>query len=95
MRLIAIAATAIVMTAATAGSASAVELSCGPAVQNWANGSKTTCPFDSGGQSARSVEAPAFVVVEDRKRHDRKKITESVPTRSTKRKCAARTSTMA
>jgi hypothetical protein len=73
MRLIAIAATAMVMTAATAGSASALELSCGPAVQNWANGSKTTCPFNSGGQSARKVAAPVVVVIEEPKCHDGKK----------------------
>ena len=34
-----------------ASPSSAFELSCNAAVQNWANGSKTTCPFNSGGSA--------------------------------------------
>ena len=40
------------------------DLGCGPAVQNWSNGSRTTCPFDSGGGPSDSNGSTTVVVVE-------------------------------
>jgi hypothetical protein len=36
--------------------------SCNPAVQNWQNGSKTTCPFDSH-SSVPAAAAPITIVL--------------------------------
>jgi hypothetical protein len=41
----------------------AVPLSCGPAVQNWQNGSGETCPYATG-NAAISQPQPAIVVEE-------------------------------
>jgi hypothetical protein len=43
-------------TLALAAPATAVPLSCNPAVQNWQNGSKDTCPYATG-----NAAAPLFV----------------------------------
>jgi hypothetical protein len=39
--------TASLLALATLSGAQAKDYGCNPAVQNWVNGSKTTCPFDS------------------------------------------------
>lgn len=47
-------ATTLLMTVAYVSPASA---GCGPAVQNWTNGSKTTCTYDSNGGAFNTVAA--------------------------------------
>jgi hypothetical protein len=57
-------ATTLLMTVGMASSASAA---CGPAVQNWQNGSQTTCTYDSKGRnsSPRIVTAIVETPVEE------------------------------
>jgi hypothetical protein len=47
-------ATALLMTVGMTSSASA---GCGPAIQNWQNGSKMTCTYDSNGGGIETVAA--------------------------------------
>jgi hypothetical protein len=53
-------ATALLMTV---GMTSSAKADCGPAVQNWQNGSQTTCPYDSNGGevSVTPAAAPASI----------------------------------
>jgi hypothetical protein len=44
------------ITAGLISTASAANFSCSPAVQNWQNGSQTTCPYDSNTSSPNPVE---------------------------------------
>lgn len=44
------------IAAGLVSTASAANLSCNPAVQNWQNGSQTTCPYDSHGFSPEEVK---------------------------------------
>jgi hypothetical protein len=48
----------LLMTVSYVSPASAGDYGCGPAVQNWKNGSQTTCTYDSNG-GAIEVAAPA------------------------------------
>jgi hypothetical protein len=58
-------ATTLLMTVGMASSASAA---CGPAVQNWQNGSQTTCTYDSNGGGVKQIDVsstPAPTPVEE------------------------------
>jgi hypothetical protein len=64
-------ATALLMTVGMTSSASA---GCGPAIQNWVNGSKMTCTYDSntGAVEATPAAAPAAPpVIEEDKCHEK------------------------
>lgn len=47
---------ASLFTIASMSGAHATNFDCNPAVQNWVNGSKTTCPFDSNSGVAPAVQ---------------------------------------
>jgi hypothetical protein len=50
-------ATTLLLTVTYVSPASAGEYGCGPAVQNWKNGSQTTCTYDSNGGAVEVVTA--------------------------------------
>jgi hypothetical protein len=52
---------ASILTLVQTQGASASSYPCNPAVQNWQNGSQTTCPFDSSGGVV--AQAPITIVL--------------------------------
>jgi hypothetical protein len=66
MKNIILAATIALLTSASAFAAKPPR--CNPAIQNWVNGSKTTCVFDSRGVDSRNVsvaEPPSIIDVDN------------------------------